>query len=141
MSRTIKYLQVSNILYLSAYKKSGSEPETEDKGVTTLAAGGVLTYAKLGSIYSFSTYSRLHFQYFTRFLFNSSKYLRFQFCEAQARVRQGSARDGPQGKRPQSLDPCLELTLKLQISNIHYYSTIIIICLFRHGFLHALTLN
>ena len=34
-------------------------------------------------------------------------------CEAQARVRQGSARDGPQGKRPQSLNPCLELTLKL----------------------------
>ena len=35
------------------------------------------------------------------------------FCEAQARVRQGSARDGSQGKRPQSLNPCLELTLKL----------------------------
>ena len=35
------------------------------------------------------------------------------FCEAQARVRQGSARDGPQGERPQSLNPCLELTLKL----------------------------
>ena len=34
-------------------------------------------------------------------------------CEAQARVRQGSARDGPQGERPQSLNPCLELTLKL----------------------------
>ena len=31
----------------------------------------------------------------------------------QARVRQGSARDGPLGKRPQSLNPCLELTLKL----------------------------
>ena len=35
------------------------------------------------------------------------------YCEAQARVRQGSARDGPQGDRPQSLNPCLELTLKL----------------------------
>ena len=35
------------------------------------------------------------------------------FCEAQARVRQGSARDGSQGKRPQSLNPSLELTLKL----------------------------
>ena len=34
-------------------------------------------------------------------------------CEAQARVRQGSARDGPQSERPQSLHPCLELTLKL----------------------------
>ena len=33
------------------------------------------------------------------------------FCEAQARVRQGSARDGSQGERPQSLNPCLELTL------------------------------
>ena len=32
-------------------------------------------------------------------------------CEAQARVRQGSARDGSQGDRPQSLNPCLELTL------------------------------
>ena len=35
------------------------------------------------------------------------------FCEAQARVRQGSARDDSQGERPQSLNPCLELTLKL----------------------------
>ena len=35
------------------------------------------------------------------------------YCEDQARVRQGSARDGPEGKRPQSLKPCLELTLKL----------------------------
>ena len=34
-------------------------------------------------------------------------------CEAQARVRQGSARDGPQGERLQSLNPSLELTLKL----------------------------
>ena len=35
------------------------------------------------------------------------------YCEAQARVRQGSARDGSQGERPQSLKPSLELTLKL----------------------------
>ena len=35
------------------------------------------------------------------------------YCEAQARVRQGSARDGSQGKRTQSLNPSLELTLKL----------------------------
>ena len=36
------------------------------------------------------------------------------YCEAQARVRQGWTRDGPQGERPQSLNPCLlELTLKL----------------------------
>ena len=35
------------------------------------------------------------------------------FFEAQARVRQGSARDDSQGERPQSLNPCLELTLKL----------------------------
>ena len=35
------------------------------------------------------------------------------YCEAQARVRQGSARDGPQGERPQILNPCIELTLKL----------------------------
>ena len=34
-------------------------------------------------------------------------------CEAQARVRQGSARDGSQGERPQRLNSCLELTLKL----------------------------
>ena len=37
----------------------------------------------------------------------------YYYCEAQARVRQRSARDGSQGKRPQSLNPCLELTLKL----------------------------
>ena len=36
-----------------------------------------------------------------------------KFCEAQARVRQGSARDGSQGKRPQSLNLSLELTLNL----------------------------
>ena len=34
-------------------------------------------------------------------------------CEAQARVRQGLARDGSQGERPQSLNPSLELTLNL----------------------------
>ena len=34
-------------------------------------------------------------------------------CEAQARVRQGLARDGSQGERPQSFKPCQELTLKL----------------------------
>ena len=40
------------------------------------------------------------------------------YCEAQARVRQGSARDGrPKGERPQSLNPCLELTLKLVATN------------------------
>ena len=43
------------------------------------------------------------------FTFYTSK----TYCEAQARVRQGSARDGSQGKRPQSLNPSLELTLKL----------------------------
>ena len=41
------------------------------------------------------------------------------YCEAQARVRQGSARDGSQGKRPQSLNPCLELTLKLVATHHH----------------------
>ena len=39
--------------------------------------------------------------------------LLLNYCEAQARVRQGSARDGSQGERPQSLNPCQELTLKL----------------------------
>ena len=29
----------------------------------------------------------------------------YSFCEAQARVRQGSARHGPQGERPQSSKP------------------------------------
>ena len=41
------------------------------------------------------------------------------YCEAQARVRQGSARDGPHGERPQSLNPCLELTLKLVATTTH----------------------
>ena len=40
-------------------------------------------------------------------------------CEAQARVRQGWARDGSEGKRPQSLNPCLELTLKL-VATFHH---------------------
>ena len=44
-------------------------------------------------------------------------------CEAQARVRQGSARDGPQGERPQSLNPCLELTLKLVATTTHHPPT------------------
>ena len=39
------------------------------------------------------------------------------YCEAQARVRQGSERDGSQGERPQSLNPCLELTLKLVVTH------------------------
>ena len=43
----------------------------------------------------------------------------FLFCEAQARVRQGSARDGIQGERPQSLNPSLELTLKLVATHHH----------------------
>ena len=38
-------------------------------------------------------------------------------CEAQARVRQGSARDGSQRERPQSLNPSLELTLKLVVTH------------------------
>ena len=41
-------------------------------------------------------------------------------CEAQARVRQGSARDGSQGERPQSLNPCQELTLKL-VATFHHH--------------------
>ena len=42
------------------------------------------------------------------------------FFEAQARVRQGSARDDSQGERPQSLNPCLELTLKLFATTTHH---------------------
>ena len=41
-------------------------------------------------------------------------------CEAQARARQGLARDGPQGEKPQSLNPCLELTLKL-VNTFHHH--------------------
>ena len=33
------------------------------------------------------------------------------------KLRQGSARDGLQGERPQSLKPCLELTLKLVVTH------------------------
>ena len=51
--------------------------------------------------------------------FDSTTLLNRKYCEAQARVRQGSARDGPQGKRPQSLNPCLELTLKLVATTHH----------------------
>ena len=40
----------------------------------------------------------------------------FSFCEAQARVRQGSAR---YGERPQSFNPCPELTLKLVATTTH----------------------
>ena len=43
------------------------------------------------------------------------------FCEAQARVRQGLARDGNQGERPQSLNPSLELTLKLVATTHHHH--------------------
>ena len=43
------------------------------------------------------------------------------YCEAQARVRQGLARDGSQGERPQSLNPCLELTLKLVAPPSHHH--------------------
>ena len=42
------------------------------------------------------------------------------YCEAQARVRQGLARDGSQGERPQSLNPCLELTLKFVVTFHHH---------------------
>ena len=45
----------------------------------------------------------------------------FLYCEAQARVREGSARDGLQGERPQSLKPCLELTLKLVATTTHHH--------------------
>ena len=47
-------------------------------------------------------------------------HITFCFCEAQAWVRQGSARDGPQGKRPQSLNSCLELTLKF-VATFHHH--------------------
>ena len=35
------------------------------------------------------------------------------FSDPRNLLRQGSARDGPLGERPQSFNPCLELTLKL----------------------------
>ena len=42
-----------------------------------------------------------------------------QICIKQliVKLRQGSAEDGPQGERPQSLKPCLELTLKLVVTH------------------------
>ena len=49
-------------------------------------------------------------------------------CEAQARVRQGLARDGSQGKRRQSFNPCLELTLKL-VATFHHPPPISLILL------------
>ena len=52
-------------------------------------------------------------KYFSGDDFINPVFLLIFYCEAQARVRQGRARDGPQGERPQSLNPCLELTLKL----------------------------
>ena len=48
------------------------------------------------------------------------------YCEAQARVRQGSARDGSQGKRPQSLKPSLELTSKLVVTHHHHQKFILL---------------
>ena len=50
----------------------------------------------------------------------STTFIPLLYCEAQARVRQGLARDGPQGERPQSLNPCLELTLKL-VATFHHH--------------------
>ena len=44
-----------------------------------------------------------------------------EYCEAQARVRQGLAWDGPQGERRQSLNPFLELTLKLVATTTHHH--------------------
>ena len=37
------------------------------------------------------------------------------------KLRQGPARDGPQGERPQSLKPCQELTLKLVVTHYTLY--------------------
>ena len=58
---------------------------------------------------------------------STEKFMSF-YCEAQARVRQGSARDGSQGERPQSLNPSLELTLKLVATfhlppEVYFHST------------------
>ena len=52
---------------------------------------------------------------------DSDTTIRDKCCEAQARVRQGSARNGSQGERPQSLNPCLELTLKLVATHHHHH--------------------
>ena len=57
-------------------------------------------------------YNLTYHEFITLFLY-SQVWETKKFCEAQARVRQGSARDGSQGERPQCLNPCLELTLKL----------------------------
>ena len=51
--------------------------------------------------------------------FSANHHFNIYNCEAQARVRQGSARDGPSGEKPQSLNPCLELTLKL-VATFHH---------------------
>ena len=54
-------------------------------------------------------------------------YYKDNYCEAQARVRQVSARDGSPGERPQSFNPCLELTLKLVVTHpppeVYYHLT------------------
>ena len=52
---------------------------------------------------------------------NFSVIIYLAYCEAQVRVRQGSARDGPQGERPQSFNPCQELTLKLVATHHHHH--------------------
>ena len=51
--------------------------------------------------------------YVYNFIGTFIRYIWGDYCEAQARVRQGLARDGSQGERPQSLNPSLELTLNL----------------------------
>ena len=53
-------------------------------------------------------------------------------CEAQARVRQGSARDGSKGKRPQSLNPSLELTLKLVCKPAAIYMFECVFTVYKH---------
>ena len=47
--------------------------------------------------------------------YNCTPLLPFPLCKNYSivKLRQGSARNGSQGERPQSLNPCLELTLKL----------------------------
>ena len=65
-------------------------------------------------------YNLTYHEFITLFLY-SQVWETKKFCEAQARVRQGSARDGSQGERPQSLNPCLELTLKLVATHHHHH--------------------
>ena len=48
-----------------------------------------------------------------------NRYSAWTLCFEIVKLRQGSARDGPQGERPQSLNPCLELTLKLVATTTH----------------------